>query len=181
MASQADAFLIQARSDFRVFELLWAQDLNTYPECHALQHLQMATEKMSKAMLLTLDPERELMSHVAFREVVPILNRPDIARRLGYNQNPKAFRDLIDRRRSWFRSIEQLSPSVGTNPHGGGSEGPNVEYPWQARDINTRIVWYAPAEYDFDVSKDMRSRDGQHFLLVIRQLLERLPEIIQPA
>jgi hypothetical protein len=40
-------FLIQARTDFAVFELLW--DHPDLPTCHALHHLQMATEMHGKA------------------------------------------------------------------------------------------------------------------------------------
>ena len=40
-------FLVQARTDFAVFELLRRQ--SDLPECHALHYLQMATELLGKA------------------------------------------------------------------------------------------------------------------------------------
>ena len=43
-------FLVQARSDYRVFELLWKEwKESSLPACHALHYLQMATEKFGKA------------------------------------------------------------------------------------------------------------------------------------
>ena len=68
----------QASSDFEIFERLWDINPNDRHEyralhfqCHALQHFQMATEKLAKAMLLFIDPAAEVeKSHVAFRKII---------------------------------------------------------------------------------------------------------------
>lgn len=47
MTEQQRLFLVQARSDFAVFELFRRDAV--WPSCHALHYLQMATELLGKA------------------------------------------------------------------------------------------------------------------------------------
>jgi hypothetical protein len=174
--NKADAYLRQARSDFRLFEYLWGPSDASFPPCHALQHLQMATEKLSKSALQTLGRDVKPKSHAAFREMFQILRRPDVARRLGYTENAEDFRRFIARRQDWFKQIEQLSPSIGTDI--APTDGENVEYPWESRNNAGDLIWNVPAEFQFDVASELRSRDGQQFVRLIRTLLDRLPEAI---
>jgi hypothetical protein len=58
------AFLEQARSDWNAYQK--TQD-PAWPSCHQLHFLQMATEKLSKALLIggELSLERATQSHAA--------------------------------------------------------------------------------------------------------------------
>jgi hypothetical protein len=196
---KVDKFLAQARSDFKIFELLWELDAAAVPSCHALQHFQMSTEKLSKAILMYLGSEtndakvgdeicpacgrvighRLENSHIAFRNVTHVLKRGDVARRLGYSENPGYFKRFLESKKTWFRDVEQLCPSIGTEDSGGGSNGPNVEYPWQGRDTDLTDTWLVPADYRFTISRNLRSRDGIDFIAMVRKLLERVPEAIR--
>ena len=195
---KADAFLAQARSDFKIFERLWELDTAEVPSCHALHHFQMSTEKLAKAILLYLGSEssdaetsnevcptcgrvagrRLENSHIAFRRVMHVLNRGDVARRLGYSDHPEQFKRFIDSKKSWFLEIEQLCPSIGTEATGGSSNGPNVEYPWQGRDTDRNDTWFVPTEHVFPIAQSLRSRDGTNFIVLIRKLLDRVPGAI---
>jgi hypothetical protein len=141
----------------------------------------MATEKMSKSILLTLDPERDTRSHVAFREIEQYLKRPHVAQKLGYAGDRNTLRRLLERRRLWFREVEQLSPSVGTGSSSGANDGPNVEYPWFARDVASELTWHSPCTHRFDLARKLRvGDDGRAFIEMVRRLLDRLPEAILP-
>lgn len=112
--TKAEAFLVQARSDFNVFQHLLAIEEIEVPDCHALQHLQMATEKLAKSIRLFLDPndQRAEYSHVAFRELLVVLRRVDVARKLGYTKKLHLHKAFLDRRQSWFKEVEQLSRAL---------------------------------------------------------------------
>ena len=57
----------------------------------------MATEKLAKSVLMTLGANTDFQSHIAFRRVVHILRRSDVARKLGYSSNISGFMWLLDR------------------------------------------------------------------------------------
>lgn len=176
---KAGAFLAQAKSDFSVFERLWELNADDVPACHALHHLQMATEKLAKAVRIYLDPDTSRKdTHVAFREIVHILKRRDVIRKLGYADEPERFKYFIEGRRSWFLEVERLCPSVGTDVAGGRTNGPNVEYPWLGRDIAESETWIVPAEHTFPLAQDLRSSEGAYFIVLLRRLLDRIPEAL---
>ena len=69
----ADAFAAQARSDWKVYQHLAGLPKPSFPACHALQHLQMATEKIAKAYRIRdtkADPGDLARHHTGFEEFV---------------------------------------------------------------------------------------------------------------
>ena len=67
----AEAFIAQARSDWRVYRILAERD--EVPSCHRLHYLQMVCEKLAKAYRLrdTKSPIDELVSkHSGFSKFV---------------------------------------------------------------------------------------------------------------
>jgi hypothetical protein len=74
-----------------------------------------------------------------------------------------------------FRAIDELNPSVGLQqPGGGAKEGPNVEYPWRARDATGQETWIVPSEHSFGLAgKFTRSGDGATLVVFVRTLIER--------
>ena len=119
--TEADAFVRQAQSDFAAFELLVARDRSEIPSCHALHYLQMATEKLSKAVFLSLGVPYQQRSHVAFSLVLAHLNRADMAIKLGWPEF-KGYQRFLRRCRRLCRAIEELNPAVGSQATGGSTQ-----------------------------------------------------------
>jgi hypothetical protein len=178
---QHEAFLRQARSDFQVFEILREQDRSEVPECHPLHYLQMATEKLAKAAFMALGVDvGDRYSHVAFSHIPHHLCRRDVARALGW-ADFRAFQAFLRGAAPLFREIDELNPSVGPQQPGGApQEGPNVEYPWRARDAAGEITWFAPTEHRFGLLDRLRhSSDGARQLQFVRLLLERFEGVFR--
>lgn len=143
-------FLVQARSDFAVFQLL--RDRPDLPHCHALHYLQMAAEMLGKAQAGKTGPNTG--SHKAFLGFVRGLTGNRAAQnQLGYHARNAAWRQLVRKAVPLAERIERLAPAL--NP-----DGPNPEYPWPRQDPTA-----APAEYEFDVWRVLtRTPDGRKFL-----------------
>jgi hypothetical protein len=67
------AFLSQARSDWEAYQKTIASE---WPYCHRLHYLQMATEKLSKALLVAGDTKLEDLtgSHAAFVKFMRLIS-----------------------------------------------------------------------------------------------------------
>jgi hypothetical protein len=92
-----------------------------------------------------------------------------VARALGYARYP-TYGDALKRTASLRRQIEQLHPQVTTGP----DEGPNVEYPWEARDPEGRVVWHVPAGHRFGLLHTLRQTpDGRTLLAFVERLITR--------
>lgn len=156
MTEQQRLFLVQARSDYEVFKFF--QQHPHYSACHALYHLQMATELLGKAHLWKSGPAA--MSHSAFDSFVATLATNRQAQgRLGYDGKNAAWKMLIRSCRPLANEIEKLAPALA-------QDGPNPEYPWPR---NSPI--YAPAEHPFEVWDKLRkTASGRQFL----EFLDRL-------
>ena len=77
-----NAFLRQARSDFRTFRDL---QKGNAPLCHQAHYVQMATEKLAKAYLCPPDGEPPRPTHDALVKFLRVcIERPEIRRRLGF-------------------------------------------------------------------------------------------------
>jgi len=155
-----------------------ALDRSVVPECHPLHYLQMATEKMSKAAFEALGVTTDLFSHVAFSHAPYHLARRDVARALGY-KDFNVYRDFLRRAAPFFRRVDELSPSVGLQtPGGAATDGPNVEYPWQARNAAGALIWIAPAERGFGLLAQIeRGGDAARMVEFVRTLLDRFDAV----
>ncbi len=173
---QAAAFLTQSRSDLRAFVALLGIDRSAVPECHPLHHLQMACEKVAKAVHIQLGMDPERRSHVAFSRLPYSLARPDMGSRLGWRDG-RAYLAFLRRTAPLFREIEQLSPAVGPSTPGGGSnEHPNTEYPWPRPSSED---WIAPAEHDFGILRRMRDRgDIGTMVTFVERLIDRFESVV---
>jgi hypothetical protein len=143
-------FLVQARTDFAVFELLQYQlDL---PACHTLHFLQMATEMLGKAHAWSHGPpastHRALVGFLrSFRT-----NR-QAQKQLGYAGRNENWRHLIRKSVPLAERVEDLAPALSP-------DAPNPEYPWP-RDAPQA----APAEYTFGIWQDLRKTPAGHQFL----------------
>ena len=106
----AEAFIVQARSDWRVYRIL--AERNEVPSCHRLHYLQMVCEKLAKAYRLrdTKSPIDDLVSkHSGFSKFVgPFFT----ALKDEYRGKDEQLRGLIQRARTLAREIEKLAPAI---------------------------------------------------------------------
>jgi hypothetical protein len=146
MTDQQRLFLVQAHSDFTVFDLLKTNA--SLPACHALHYLQMATELLGKAHAWRQgNPGKK--THRAFVRFLRSLSTNRRAqKRLGFDGHNAQWRQIIRKSALLAKRIEDLAPALAV-------DGPNSEYPWPAAD-----PLFAPAEYDFELWKELAETDG---------------------
>ena len=142
-------FLVQAHTDFKVFELLRRQP--NLPACHVLHYLQMATELLGKAHAWKDSPQKT--KHRAFVGFLKSLytNRK-AQRQLGFEGQNQRWDQLIRSSVPLADRIEGLAPALAL-------DGPNPEYPWP-RDAPQ----VAPAEHAFQIWQDLQESHGRQFL-----------------
>ncbi|MCE5240431.1 hypothetical protein LLH23_18380 [bacterium] len=174
--TKAHAFFRQAASDFRVFELLLSQP--GLPQCHALHYLQMASEKLAKAIFLAGDPSFNYRRHAVLRNLHQPLRRQDVCRMLGFG-SMKQYEATLNGLRPVLDQIEHLCPAVDDGA--AADTTPNVEYPWLGRDGQAGLTWLVPADHQFElVAELLKPRHaGLTALQFIALLLERLSPIIE--
>jgi hypothetical protein len=143
-------FLVQARTDFTVFEK-FRKDTEL-PACHALHYLQMATELLGKAYAWKHGPPA--MTHRAFVSFLRSLSTNRKAQKqLGYEGRNENWEHVIRKSVPLAKRIEDLAPAQS-------ADGPNPEYPWPRGNPKT-----APVEHSFQIWDELLdSRAGHHFL-----------------
>ncbi len=156
MNEQQRLFLVQARTDHRVFELVSMRaDL---PACHALHHLQMATELLGKAC--AWKKGRPKKTHRAFVDFLRTLSTNRQAqKRLGYEGQNEKWKQLIRKGAPLAQRIEDLAPALCQN-------GPNPEYPWPPDDPEV-----SPVEHEFEIWQNLQeTAEGRQFLSLVSRL-----------
>jgi hypothetical protein len=143
-------FLVQARSDLLVFELL--RRTPTLPACHALHYLQMATEMLGKAYAWKHGPRSN--THRAFVGFLRSLSTNRQAQRqLGFEGRNENWVHLIRKSVPLAERVEDLAPALSP-------DAPNPEYPWPHD-----APEFAPAEYVFGVWQELQeTAAGRQFL-----------------
>jgi hypothetical protein len=156
----SETFLAQAKSEWQVYEHL---KRTSFPECHALHYLQMATEKLAKAYLLagrsTIESVR--LTHRAFLRFLQLASRNDVLRE-ETGMTAKQLRMHVQKLLPLAYEIENLAPAVA-------GYGPNSEYPWASSDG----VCHAPATHRFAVSSVLDGPRGVQLMKFLRMVLTR--------
>lgn len=132
--SWRDAFLRQARSDFDVANELRRRGR---APCHWIHYLQMATEKLAKAYLISDQGGPPPRSHASFVRFVRVVGSRSPAIASRYRNRGAQLKAYLRGLEPIAQAIENLAPAIA-------QDGPNPEYPWSHR---TGIV--APIDYDF--------------------------------
>ncbi len=150
------AFLKQARSDWETYQRI---DDPAWPTCHRLHFLQMATEKLAKALLVADDVSLDKITHThaAFVKFMRVARKNhNLQKELGmtYSQIIVHFNRLLP----IAREIEILAPTLA-------QAGPNPEYPWL--DNTGEIL--VPVDYSFPLIKLLQSPPGTQLLRYIRR------------
>ena len=163
MATNADwatGYVRQADADFTTFLALQDQPI---PQCHQLQFLQMACEKLVKAHLCTegTDPAALQQSHAYIAGTLPrVLQQQAV----GMNfTGPKA-KAVLKQSRHLSREIEVLAPAVKR----GGHRPDNCEYPWEDGDGTLHV----PLDWTFYPSL-LLAHGGRTFLKLVRSAIDR--------
>lgn len=157
--TEPEAFVRQAASDFESYKAVSELML---PACTRLHLLQMATEKLGKAVGLASSPGGFGRTPVAFSKTVRILRgAPRLADAIGMSE--KDYAHFASRVLLIARMIEELHPQL---PTAGVMDGPNVEYPWHAGES-----WIAPCDHTFAVDASLRTHDGARLLKLVGVLL----------
>lgn len=164
----AEAFIAQARSDWRVYRILAERE--EVPSCHRLHYLQMVCEKLAKAYRLrdTKSPIDELVSkHSGFSKFVgPFFT----ALKDEYSGKDEQLRGLIQRARTLAREIERLAPAIDRS-----ASPENAEYPWERDGTVT-----APCDFGFPSLQLLTQPGGRAFQNLIERALDDFEKIALP-
>jgi hypothetical protein len=149
------AFIKQARNDWAAYQRTLHP---SWSVCDRLHYLQMATEKLGKALLIggKTDLDRLMGSHAAFVKFLRIAaNNYYLPVKLGMTkaQLKAYFTQFLP----MAHEIEILAPALAQG-------GPNPEYPWA--DKSGQI--FVPADYSFPLTKLLQSPSGLHLVKYIR-------------
>lgn len=157
MTEQQRLFLVQARTDFMVFEL-FRKD-SKIPHCHALHYLQMATEMLGKARAWRQGALRN--THRAFVGFLRSLSTNRHAQnRLGFERQNENWMHLVRKSVPLAERIENLAPALC-------NDGPNPEYPWPSA-----APAVAPAEHTFEIWQELQeTAAGRQFINLVSRLL----------
>jgi hypothetical protein len=164
MATNAEwtaGYARQASADLATFDRLQPMRV---PECHKLQFLQMACEKLVKAHLCANrhDPATLQRSHAFIRTHLPTVLR-QVAALVNYT-GPQA-RELLRHARLLAQEIDVLAPAVKR----GGLRPDNCEYPWE----DDTAALHVPLDWTFYPSVLLQSR-GRSFLKLVRTAIDGL-------
>lgn len=157
MTEQQRLFLVQARSNMAVFDLL--RDAAPH-HSHALHYLQMATELLGKADAWRTGPkERTHRAFVTFLRT--LVGNGKAQRQLGYAGKSASWKHLLRKSEPLAERIEDLAPALA-------QDGPNPEYPWPPKDPEV-----TPTEYKFALWFELTEEPfGRQFLQFVRELFK---------
>lgn len=159
------AFLKQARSDWEAYQKTTESE---WPYCHRLHYLQMATEKLSKALLVAGNSDIKSLagSHAAFVKFMRAASKNrKLHQALGLKKSPLKvhFSKLL----SLAYEIEILAPALAKG-------GPNPEYPWEDPTGNVAT----PVDYAFPLTKLLqKAPQGIQLLRHIEVFIKRFEEL----
>ena len=141
------AFLKRARSDWEAYQRTHEQ---MWPTCHRLHFLQMATEKLGKALLVGGETALEEITHthsalVKFMRIVGKNHRLP----LNMGMTKSQLQAHINRLLPIAHEIERLAPALAR-------DGPNPEYPW----LSPLEKIHVPVEYSFPLANMLQTPHG---------------------
>jgi hypothetical protein len=168
MAANAEwshGFARQARADFDTFLALQNRSAFTQsiiPECHKLQFLQMACEKLVKSHLCgegasVADIQS---SHAYISGTLPVVLMQAAQ---AVNFSGKYAQWVLRHARHIAREIELLAPSVKR----GGNRPDNCEYPWESSD-----ALHVPVDWSFAPTRLLAAPSGHTFLKLLQYALD---------
>jgi hypothetical protein len=158
----AAGYARQAYADFETFGTI--QELSI-PDCHKLQFLQMACEKLVKAHLCAqgTNPTDLRTSHAYITKTLPVVLRQYT---VFVNFTGGKAREAIAHASRLAREIDVLSPSVDR----GGRRPDNCEYPWE----DAGGTLHVPLDWSFEPSRLIELPAGRIILKLVGGSINRL-------
>lgn len=163
-AEWAEGYARQSKADFEMY-----QSLGGVPgvrDCHRLQFLQMACEKLVKAVrcLAGEDPAGDMQSsHACVKKHLPTILMQEAAL---VNLPPAKAREVQHRGRHLAEEIDVLAPAVKR----GGKRPDNCEYPWEDGNGILRV----PLDWSFLPANLVVEPVGRTMLRLIESAIERI-------
>jgi hypothetical protein len=153
----------QAQADFGMYQQL-ATNV-TVEECHKLQFLQMACEKLVKASLCDAgaDPAGLQSSHAYVKRHLPTVLRAEAGL---VNLSPAKAREVQRHGNHLAEEIDVLAPAVKR----GGQRPDNCEYPWED---GTGAI-HVPLDWSFNPAQLIVAPTGRTILKLIENAIGRL-------
>jgi hypothetical protein len=158
----------QAAADFQTFEMLQSLPVSAgVPECHQLQFLQMACEKLVKAHLCGrgTPPESLQSSHAYVAGTLPVVLRQYA---LFVNFTGPQAQAVLKYAKQISQEIDVLAPAVKR----GAGRPDNCEYPW----TDAAGTLHVPLDWSFHPSQLLLRRAGPTFLKLVKGAINRLLE-----
>ena len=157
----SDGYARQAAADFDTFGFMQRQPV---PECHKLQFLQMACEKLVQAHLCKAGaaPASLQASHAYISSHLPVVLRQQA---VYWNFSGGKARKALNAARRLAGEIELLAPSVRR----GGKRPDDCEYPWE--DDNGCL--HLPQDWSFSPSQLIVEPSGPTVLKLIKGAIKR--------
>lgn len=168
LVSQPDdwvkAYASQADKDFMAWELYEKHPEAVAAECHKLQFLQMACEKLCKAHLIQrgTSPRYLQASHGYIASPLPVVLREQMRR---MRRNLDGMQGVLRQIRHLANEIELLNPAMSRD----GQRPDNCEYPWEAGDD---VI--SPLNWSFTPSRLCKAQAGRTFLKLLREAINSL-------
>lgn len=164
MPTRPEAFLRQARADLRIYRILAEAGA---PQCYVMHALQMAGEKLGKALRLSAGEAGAAQhTHVAAARALRLIRNRRAAADALTGGNRQSLMFLIDDCIALANDIERLTPALA-------GAGPNLEYPW----LDPKGAWIAPVDFEFGMARRMRSAEGQRYVALLERVVERFDSI----
>ncbi|MCH8963600.1 MAG: hypothetical protein IIB58_01460 [Planctomycetes bacterium] len=162
-ATWKGAYLVQAKADYQVLELLLKEEIAA---CHWLHYLQMCTEKLGKAVALAGgQPFSQIrFSHKSFVQFLRTVPRNHAIQK-HLDVTSKILRASVNGVLPVAHAIERLAPALA-------KDGPNPEYPWETS--GGTVV--APTEHAFSVATDIRKPQGRKLLTLVQVAMDRFDQ-----
>jgi hypothetical protein len=161
-----EAFFRQAENDFALFHE-FNRSKPMKPACQQVHYLQMATEKLAKAIKCRWLPKKAQppTHHVGFVETLRLITNRDreLRRRLKYGVDCNRFSEYITSLLPLAQAIEDLAPE-------GKRQKPNPEYPWN---MGGNVI--CPLDYPFDKILGTPAHRGK--LPILEKLIGELIQI----
>lgn len=158
------AFLKQARSDWEAYEKTRQA---AWPHCHRLHFLQMAAEKLGKALLIGGHSKLEDVTHshsafVKFMHIASNNYNLRMSLKMTKSQLKADFKGLLP----LAYAIERLAPALAQN-------GPNPEYPWLDKSGQICI----PVDYSFPLANSLQLHQGIKLLKYVGYSLKEFEKL----
>lgn len=152
----------QAYADFTTFEAI--QDM-PIPQCHQLQFLQMACEKLVKSHLCGegANPAKLQTSHAYVAKSLPVVLRQQAS---YSNFRGRKAQQALKHARHLALEVDCLAPAVKR----GGLRRDNCEYPWE----DDTATLHVPLDWTLQPSQLIVIPAGRTVLKLIKGAIERL-------